>query len=114
MQTPKINTDYLQKRMQEIQKNKEENSRYISLKNGENILKIDLNFLPVEEKGKYGTRIVYTTANMKGDKALLLSASIVLDSLIIKALSNGINPFTLIKVGEGKNTRYAIKELEAS
>jgi hypothetical protein len=36
----------------------------------------------------------------------------MLDSLIVKALSKGINPFTLIKVGEGQQTRYAIKELD--
>jgi hypothetical protein len=50
---------------------------------------------------------------MKNDKPLLLSASPTLDSLIIKALSEGYNPFTLIKVGEGKETRYGIKELES-
>lgn len=108
----KINTDWLKQRQIAIQKEREENSKYLSLKNGENIIKIDLNVLPLEQKGRFGARQIYTTCTVKGDKQLLLSASMMLDSLIIKALSNGINPFTLIKVGEGKDTRYAIKELE--
>lgn len=112
MTEQKINTDWLKKRQEQIQKTREENSKYLALKNGENIVKIDLSILPVEQKGKFGVRQIYTTMTMKGDKQLLLSASVVLDALIIKALSAGINPFTLIKVGEGKDTRYAIKELD--
>jgi hypothetical protein len=109
----KINKDWLKQRQEYIQKQRELNSKYISLKNGENVIKIDMNILPIEDKnGKYGAKQVYTTCSMKGDKPLLLSASIILDALIIKALSKGINPFTLIKLGEGKETRYAIKELE--
>lgn len=111
MTEQKINKDWLKQRQTQIQKTREENSKYLSLKSGENTVKIDLNVLPVETKGKFGTKMVYTTCIMKGDKPLLLSASVVLDALIIKALSEGINPFTLIKVGEGKDTRYAIKEL---
>ena len=107
-----INEEFLKNRMEEIKKEKDENSKYLSLKNGENIVKIDLGFLPEKVNGKFGTRYVYTTCIKKGERQLFLSASPMLDGLIIKALSEGINPFTLIKVGEGKNTRYAIKEIE--
>lgn len=106
-----INEEYLKNRMEEIKKEKEKFGKYLSLKNGENIVKINLEHLPVSTDTKFGTRYVYTTCIKRNDKELLLSASPILDGLIIKALSNNINPFTLIKVGEGKNTRYAIKEL---
>jgi hypothetical protein len=110
----KINEEFLKNRMEQIKKEKEENSKFLSLKNGENIIKIDLSVLPIEQPtGKYGKRFIYITCIMKNDKPLLLSASPTLDSLIIKALSEGYNPFTLIKVGEGKETRYGIKELES-
>lgn len=107
-----IDKTYLESRMKQIQKEKEENSKFLSLKNGENIIKIDLSVLPQETTGKFGKRFMYTTAIKKGEKNLILSASPTLDALIIKALSEGFNPFTLIKVGEGKETRYGIKELE--
>jgi hypothetical protein len=107
-----INEKWLKQRNEQIQKEKEENSKYYQLKNGENIIKIDLTQLPIEANGKYGKKYVYQTMTEKNGRKLLLSASTTLDSLIIKCLTNGINPFTLIKVGEGKDTRYAVKELE--
>jgi hypothetical protein len=117
--TQKVNPEYLKTRMQQIQKQKEENSRFISLKNGENRIELDLNILPVEQppKNGYSARMIWTTTTQKNVNGksfnLLLSASYTLDSLIIKALSEGHNPFTLIKLGEGINTRYAVKELSA-
>lgn len=114
----KVNTDWLKQRTQQIQKQKEESSRFVSLKNGENKIELDLSVLPTEQppKNGYGARMLWTTTTQKTISGrsfnLLLSASITLDALIVKALSAGFNPFTLIKVGEGINTRYAIKELE--
>lgn len=114
----KISKDWLQQRNQQIAKNKEENSKFVKLKNGENVIEIDLNKLPQEQppKNGYSARMIWTTTAQKNIAGksfnLLLSASLTLDSLIVKALNEGHNPFTLIKVGEGINTRYAIKELE--
>lgn len=113
MEQKTINPEWLKTREQQIEKEREENSKFLSLKNGENVIKIDLSQLPIEDKGKYGKKFVYQTMIEKNGRKLLLSASVTLDSMIIKALSKGINPFTLIKVGEGKETRYAIKELES-
>lgn len=111
-----INKQWLETRNQQIKKEKEENGKFVSLKNGENKIEIDLSVLPQEQLGgKFGKRFIYTTTTKKktekGEIGLLLSASPVLDALIIKSLSQGVNPFTLIKVGEGKETRYDIKEL---
>lgn len=108
-----ISETWLKNRSEQIQKEKEENSKYVQLKNGENIIKIDMSMLPIEQKGKYGVKMVYQTLNEKNGKKLLLSASATLDALIIKALCAGINPMTLYKLGEGKDTRYSIKELES-
>ncbi len=116
MQNTKINQDYLKTRMEQIKKQREENSRFISLKNGENVIEIDLTVLPVLQppKNGYKERMLWTTTTQKNGRNLLLSASLPLDALIVKALSEGYNPFTLIKVGEGINTRYAVKELESN
>lgn len=107
---PKINDEYLKTRTEQIKKEKEDNSKFFKLKNGENIIKIDLSQLPIEETGKYGKRFIYQTVTVKNGTPLLLSASKTLDSMVIKCLSEGLNPFTLIKLGEGKDTRYDIKE----
>lgn len=109
----RIDENFLKNELDRIQKEKEENSRFVQLKNGENIIKIDLSMRPIEDKkGKYGTKMVFQTLNEKNGKKLLLSTSPTLYGFVIKALSSGYNPFTLIKLGEGKDTRYAIKELE--
>lgn len=114
MEQQTISKEWLNKRNEQIQKNKEENSKYLQLKTGENIIKIDLSQLPIEDKtGQYGTKMVYQTLTEKNGRKLLLSASPTLDALIIKCLCKGLNPFTLVKTGEGKNTRYAVKELES-
>lgn len=112
-----INEDWLQQRQQNLKKEREKNSKYLALKNGENTVKLDVSVMPVEDpNGKFGKRMIYTTEivrNIDGkDVKLLLSTSPALETLILKALATGINPFTLIKIGEGRNTRYAIKELE--
>ena len=105
-----IDETFLKNRTQQIKKEKEENSKYFKLHNGENKIEIDLSQLPIDETGLYGKRFVYQTTSENNGKKLLLSASVTLDAMIIKCLSEGINPFTLIKTGEGKNTRYEIKE----
>lgn len=112
-----ISQDWLKTRKEQIQKEKEKNSKYLTLKDGENQIVIDMSVLPItQEGGKFGTRQIWTTKNQKvidgkTITSLLLSASPTLDVLIVRALSEGFNPFTLIKVGQGKDTRYAIKEL---
>jgi hypothetical protein len=115
MENKTINQNWLKARNEQIQKEKEENSKYLKLKIGENIIKIDLTQLPIEEtktiSGKAVKRFVYQTEINNNGRKMLLSASAYLDTLIIKALSEGFNPFTLIKTGEGINTRYAVKEL---
>lgn len=115
MENKTINQNWLKARNEQIQKEKEENSKYLKLKIGENIIKIDLTQLPIEEtktiSGKTVKRFVYQTEINNNGRKMLLSASAYLDTLIIKALSEGFNPFTLIKTGERINTRYAVKEL---
>lgn len=82
---------------------------YFSVPEGETLLEIDLSHAPEEREGDFGRQFVYhIKAN---DTHFLLSASSMLDRLIISALSEGINPMTLIRTGTKKQTRYSIKEL---
>lgn len=110
--------DWILEREQQIAKEKAEFSNYISLQQGENKVSIDVNIPPVEKDGDYPDktgkpqkRYIYTTTQVKNGKALLLSASKVLDRQIIACLVKGITEFTIIKVGVKKDTRYQIKEL---
>jgi hypothetical protein len=82
---------------------------YFSIPEGETTIEIDLSHAPQEKEGDFGKQFVYhIKAN---NKDYMLSASIVLDGLLISALSQGINPMTLIRTGTRKQTRYSIKEL---
>ena len=112
MENKLVSKEWLQERQIQIKKEKDENSKYVKLRNGENIIKIDLSQRPIEQTGKFGKRYVWQTMIEKNGQKLLLSASATLDSLIIQCLSEAINPFTLIKVGEGKDTRYDVKEFQ--
>ncbi len=113
-----VSKEWLQAEQERIKKEKEENSKYVTLKQGENTIKLDLSVRPeFDAKAKFGGKWVWQTTATKMLKGvmtpMLLSASPTLHALIISALAEGHNPFTLIKVGEGKETRYAIKELES-
>jgi hypothetical protein len=82
---------------------------YFSIPEGETSIELNLSKAPQEREGTFGKQFVYhITAN---NKDYLLSASLVLDRLIISALSEGINPMTIIRTGTKKQTRYNIKEL---
>lgn len=82
---------------------------YFSIPEGETKIEIDLSHAPQEKEGDFGKQFVY---HIKANNAdYLLSASVMLDRLIISALSEGINPMTLIRTGTKKQTRYSIKEL---
>jgi hypothetical protein len=85
------------------------NPEYLTVPEGETAIEVDLNHPAEEKEGDYGKQFMY---RIKVDgKQYLLSASITLDRLIISALSEGINPMTLIRTGTKKQTRYSIKEL---
>jgi hypothetical protein len=82
---------------------------YFSVPEGETAIEVDLSRPAEEREGDYGKQFVY---HIKANgKQYLLSASVTLDGLIILALSEGINPMTLIRTGTKKQTRYSIKEL---
>lgn len=107
-----VSKEYLQKIHQENEKRREENNKYVQLVQGEQIIKIDMTQIPIETQTKQGyPRYVWQTENTKNGNKLFLSTSPTLNGFIVEALLADINPFTLIKVGEGKNTRYSIKEL---
>lgn len=105
---PNIN-DWIAQREKEIENDKNNNSNFIRLAIGEN--KIKLLAIPAQKivGGKFGDRWHYKV-DAEG-KEKILSASVVLDRMLVEAMKEGIFEITLIKVGEGKSTRYSIKEL---
>lgn len=84
--------------------------RFFKIPAGETEIEVDLDVVPERREGLYGIQYVYTVTIDK--KRWLLGASERLDKLITAALMQGLNPFTLERDGEGKNTRYAIKGLD--
>ena len=88
----------------------EPDSEFFKIPEGESIVLIDENQAPEELDGKFGKRYLYAVI-VEGNK-LKLSVNKRLDKMIIKALMNGINPLTLIRVGQGTDTRIKIKGVE--
>jgi hypothetical protein len=82
---------------------------FLKIPEGETVIEVDVDVVPTMREGDYSKQFLYTVT-VEGE-AHKLSASEYLDRLIIDALSQGINPFTLIRKGTGKKTRYSIKEL---
>lgn len=99
--------DWLQQRKQQI--DAEEQTPYFKIPQGETEITVDMDIPPAERTGDYSKQYIYTiTVNGEARK---LSASEYLDKMIIEALCHNINPFTLVRKGTGKQTRYSIKEL---
>jgi hypothetical protein len=88
-----------------------ENTRpqYFSVPEGETVIELDVNEPPEERQGEFGPQYVYHVK--VNNEHYLLSASMRLDRLIVLALSEAINPMTIIRTGMKKQTRYSIKEL---
>jgi hypothetical protein len=97
---------WIQERKQQIDQAK---LQYFKIPIGETTITVDVDLVPEEREGDYSKQYVYSV-EVKGE-TLKLSASEYLDKIIIEALSQSINPFTLIRKGTGKKTRYSIKEL---
>ena len=82
---------------------------FYKIEQGETVIEVDVDVVPTMREGDYSKQYLYNITVK--DEAYKLSASEYLDRLIIEALSQGINPFTLVRKGTGKKTRYSIKEL---
>lgn len=99
-------------------KNMEEKglAEFYTLEEGETRLKF-LDHPPREDTtGEFGVRTIFRVKVLSDPDAKEpeydLSASDALSRKILNALEVGINPLTIIRVGEEKNTRYSIKELK--
>ena len=102
----KIIPKWVQERKQKLA---QEQLQYFKIPVGETEITVDMDVVPEEREGDYSKQFVYAVI-VKGQK-WKLSASEYLDKMIIEALSQEINRFTLIRKGIGKKTRYNIKEL---
>ena len=87
----------------------QEQLQYFKIPVGETTITVDVDVVPEEREGDYSKQYVYAVA-VNGE-TWKLSASEYLDKMIIEALSQGINRFTLVRKGTGRKTRYSIKEL---
>ena len=83
--------------------------QYFKIPVGETTITVNVDIVPEELEGDYSKQYVYSV--IVNNEELKLSASEYLDKMIIEALSQGINPFTLVRKGTGKKTRYSIKKL---
>ena len=97
---------WVKQRKQEID---EENQPFFKIPEGETVIEVDTDVVPTMREGDYSKQYLYKI-KVQGT-AYKLSASAYLDRIIIEALSQDINPFTLARTGTGKETRYSIKEL---
>jgi len=88
---------------------KEGKEPYLTLEEGETVILIDGTVKPVESVGDFGKRLTWRVT--KGGEKYDLTASMSLSKKLLKALKANINPMTIIRVGEAKQTRYSIKGL---
>ena len=87
-----------------------EHGEYYQFPQGETKILINTDVSPFEKINKYGkTQFVYEV-QINGEKKKI-SVNIVLDRAIIQCLVEEINPMTIIRFGQGTQTRYSIKEL---
>jgi hypothetical protein len=97
---------WLAQRKQEIDA---DNLPFYKIEQGETVIEVDVDVVPTMREGDYSKQYLYNVT-VNGE-AYKLSASEYLDKLIVEALIAGHNPFTLVRKGTGKKTRYSIKEL---
>ena len=101
--------DWVQKRNVEIKKDAipKGYDGYFNLSQGENLVSIDLSVEPKTTQGQYGKRYNYTV--IINGKKFIMSVSGMLDKLINFSLMTGKTDMCIIRIGEGKATRYSIK-----
>lgn len=85
-------------------------AEFYTLPEGESKIFIDINKEPREQDGDFGLRTIFRI-NAEG-KEYDLSCSDALARRIYNALTAGVNPMTVIRIGDGKQTRFSIKELK--
>lgn len=102
--------DWVKERQEQQLKEKNEKSQFYKFPKGETVIKVDLDSAPVEVekfgKHRYQYKIIVEGA------VKTLEVGMQLDTLIISALMENINPMTVVRVGSGIKTQYSIKELE--
>lgn len=86
-------------------------SQYFKIPQGETMIEIDLTQQVKQVPSNYGKdRFEYHIISEQ--KQYKMTVGFMLDVMITKALIQGMNPMTIIRAGEGQNTRYSIKGLK--
>lgn len=107
---PKWITDKKAKADAEREQYIKEHGDYYQFPQGETKILINTDTPPLEQVNKFGKKQFVYEVLVNGEKKKV-SINIVLDRAVIQCLSEEINPMTIIRVGEGTQTRYSIKEL---
>lgn len=114
-QTQNIN-DWIAQHEKEIEAEQKQNSKYVKLVVGDNImeiLKIPAKKRTEDEQGKplkFGAKYDYQVKLPDGTQKIL-AASVVLDRMVFECMKRGIFNITIVKTGKDKDTRYDIKQL---
>ena len=96
------------KAAQEAQLIKEGKRPYLILSEGETTVTVDMQTPPREETGDFGKKLIFRVEN--NGKEHDLPCSMSLAKKILYQLKDKNNPMTLIRAGEGKQTRYSVKK----
>lgn len=110
----KATPSWVQREAQKIKEQQEKESQFFKLPEGETELTVDDSEPPKEIEKSFKndtrTRYQYNVILEDGTKKTL-EVGKQLHRLIIKALSQGLNPMTIIRAGTDINTKYGIKAL---
>lgn len=107
--------EWVKNRQTEIDKQQkkwqEQNAMFFKFPQGETQIFVDMQVPPVSKISKFGNIQWIYQVKVNGE-IKKISVNVILDRAIIQALSEEINPMTIIRTGKEKDTRYSIKELE--
>lgn len=100
---------WINERAEVLAKRKIENSKFYKIPEGETEILVSTTKPPTEIE-KFNKKRSQYEITVNG-KSLILECGITLDSLILKALKQNMNPMIIIRVGTDINTMYSIKGL---
>lgn len=110
--TPQIEMpSWVKDRQEKLEKEKEDRSQFFKFPKGETVIEVDTNTAPVELEKFSGKRRTQYKIKVNNE-VKTLEVGVQLDTLIINALMQNLNPMTVIRIGDGIKTQYSIKELK--
>ena len=100
---------WIESRSKILEQRKIDNSKFYKIPEGETTIEVSTAVPPIEVEKFNKKRSQYTI--IVNGKEQILECGITLDSLILKALKQNLNPMTIIRVRTDIKTSYSIKGL---